>query len=295
MFPRVAVLALLLSGLAGAAGGAPEPPGFTDADALIRRVVKSQRRSERALASFTYDQLEVETTYARRGAPKETEAHLFYVFSGDGPSELSRELVAVDGRPATDEEKRKAAEEDAKARRKRVERRAAEKAETSLAMSGDEDDPLVGARRLSDLLARYEYWIDREEVLDGRPCYVLRFSPRRGLKLKGIAEHALSSLAGEVVIDAVDYQVRRVDAVLVAPVKVAGGIAARVDSADVRYQAAPAGATHTWFPCLVDLRLHGKKALFLPLDLGFRYEFSNFRTFRVETESAASEEPPAPE
>jgi hypothetical protein len=288
MSPRAAIVALAVCAFAlGARAG---EPSFVDADALIRRVVASERLAERSLASYTFDQLEVQTKYSRKkGTPKETEARLFYVFSGDAPGEGSRELVAVDGRPATDDQKRKLAEDDAKAKRKRLESRAAAKARSGPTVSGDDADPLVGGRRLSELLARYEYWIEREEVHDGRPCFVLRFSPRRGLKSNGLAEHALSSLAGEIVIDGVDFQIRRVDAVLVAPVKVAGGLAAKVDAAQVRYIAAPIAAVHRWFPCEVDLRVQGKTALVLPLDVGYRYEFSNFRTFRVETESAAAE------
>src|SRR5512143_2535588 len=265
MSSRGAIVALLLAAVPAAGRAAHAPPGFVDADALIRRVVRSQRVAERSLASYTYDQLEVETKYARRGAPKETETRLFYVFAGDPAEEGSRELVAVNGRLATEEEKRKAAEEDAKSRKKRLERRAAERARKAPSVGGDDDDPLIGTRRLSDLLARFDYWVEREIVLEGRPCYVLRFSPRRGLRSSGLAEQALSSLAGEIVIDGSDYQIRRVDAVLVSPVKVAGGIAARVDDAVVRYQAEPLGPAHRWFPCVVDLRLHGKKALFLSL------------------------------
>jgi len=290
MSSRGAIAALLLL-MSAAPLPATEAP-FVDADALVRRVVLSQRAAERAMASYTFDQLEVETKYAKKGAPKETETRLFYVFSGDAPNQGSRELVAVNGRPATDDEKRKVAEDDAKAKSKRLERRAAERARTNPSVSGGEDDPMVGARRLSDLLAFYDYWIEREDVFDGRPCYVLRFSPRKGLKSNGLAEQALSSLAGEIVIDAADYQVRAVDAFLVSPVKVAGGIAAKVDDAVVRYRADRLAAARGWFPCSVDLRLHGKTAVFLRLDVGYRYEFSNFRTFRVETESAATDEPP---
>src|SRR5262245_10269944 len=152
MSPRVVILALVL-GAAPAARAGQEPPGFVDADALIRRVVRAQRVAERSLAAYTYDQLEVETKYQRRGAPKETDTRLFYVFSGDAPGEGSRELVNVNGRPATQDEKRRLADEDAKEKKKRLERRAAEKARTTPSVGGDDDDPLIGARRLSDLLA----------------------------------------------------------------------------------------------------------------------------------------------
>jgi len=283
--PRAVTAALLALALTHRVNAGQAP--FVDADALIRRVVQNQKLSEQRLASYTFDQLEVETRFVKSGRPKQTESRLFYVFSGETPGEGSRELVALNGRPATGAEKRKAAEEDAKRKRKRLERRAADRSRKAPAVSGEDEDPFVGARRLSDLLGRYRYWVDREEIANGRLFYVLRFSPKRGLKTKGLSEQALSALAGEVVVDGTDYQVRRVDAFLVSPVKVAGGLAARVEDAEVRYEAEPLSPTR-WFPCNVDLRLRGKTAVFVRLDVGYRFEFSNFRTFRVETETAAA-------
>jgi hypothetical protein len=288
---RGAIAALLVSAVTVPPGAHAAAP-FVDADELIRRVVKTERVAEQMLAAYTYDQLEVATKFAKRGVPKDTEARLYYVFSGDAPGEGSRELVSVNGRPATIDEKQKVVAEDAKSRKRSLERRAAARARKAPGVGADEDDPLVGAQRLSNLLAHYHYWIEREEVRDGRLCYVLRFSPRHGLKSRGLAEQALSALAGEIVVDGTDYQVRALDAILVSPVKVAGGIAARVDDAVVRYEAEPIASSHRWFPCSVDLRLRGKTAIFLRLDVGYRYQFTNFRTFRVETESSASEGPP---
>src|SRR5258708_5015330 len=159
--------------LAGGAARAQQE-NVVDADTLIRKVVKSQKLAEEGMASYTYDQTEVETKYAKNGRPKETESRLFYVLAGgDEGKGLSRELVAVNGRPASDDEKRKAAEEDEKAKKKRLEKRAAEKARTQPKVSGDDDDPLIGTRHLSDLLAHYDYRVTREEVEDGRLCYVL--------------------------------------------------------------------------------------------------------------------------
>jgi hypothetical protein len=291
-FPRVVSVAFLVLVTVPPAGIlSAQSASFVDVDALIRKVVKSQKLAEDGLAAYTFDQVEVETKYAKNGRPKESESRLFYVFSGEDGKGGSRELVAVNGRPATDDEKKKIAEEDAKAKQKRLEKSAAVKARTTPQVSGDDDDPLVGSRRLSELLARYEYRIEREEVEDGRLYYVLRFAPKRGLKSHSVAEQALSGLAGEVVVDGTDYQVKSVTAYLVSPVKVAGGLAARVDDAAISYEAQPI-LKRRWFPCTVDLRVRGKTAVFVRLDTGYRFQFSNFRQFGVETESAASAEPP---
>jgi hypothetical protein len=252
---------------------------------LIRRVVRSQRRVEAAFEGATYDEREVRVTWDAKGRPEKTEARLFYVLSGEGGAEGSRELVEVDGRPATPDEKSKAAAEDDKARRRRIEEKAEAQAKAPPRVAGDDDDPLVGSRRLSELIGRYTIRLVGEEVIEGRPAYVLEFSPSPTAPApKGLGDRALNSLEGRAVIDASTFQVRSVDARLTQPVKVAGGLAANVKAASVSYAGQPAGPG-LWFPCAVDLRVTGKTALFFRLDASFRAEFTNLRRFHVDTET----------
>ena len=263
------------------------PPGMPDVDAreLVKRVVKSQRRVEAAFAGATFDQREVKITWGEGGRAKEVASRLFYVLSGDADVEGTRELVEVDGRPAFEEEKRKAREEDEKGRKRRVEQKAAAEARRADRVSGDEDDPLVGRRRLSELIGRFIIRVVGEETVEGRPAYVLDFSPDPSTPpAKSLGDRALNALAGRVLIDAVDFQVRSVVAHLTKPVKVAGGIAANVKEAEIVYTGQPLGGD-LWFPCVVELRLTGKTALFFRLDTSFRFEFANLRRFRVDTES----------
>jgi hypothetical protein len=272
---------------------APEPllPAMS-ADELIRRVVRSQRRAEEVFAGSTYDQVEVETTYGKDGRPKETKRKLYYVFAEEAGKGSTRELVTVNDRPATADEKKDSAAEDAKQRRRQVEREAAAKAKAPPKVSGDEDDPLVGTRRLSELIGRFDVTVMGEEIAEGRPAYVLTFRPSGRIPAKSIGERALDALAGRVLIDAVDFQIRSVEAHLTKPVKVAGGLAANVKEAEVSYEGLPVGA-RLWFPCTIDFRLKGKKGLFFRLDAGYRFEFANLKSFFVETESTTSPEPPA--
>src|SRR5262249_46215722 len=103
-------------------------------------------------SSFTFDERVIETTYDKKGRPKDVDRRLYYGFSGDKGEEGSRELVLVDDRPATAEEKKDSAEKDAKQaakRKRRVEDRAKEAAEKPPKPTGDDDDPAIGARRLS--------------------------------------------------------------------------------------------------------------------------------------------------
>jgi hypothetical protein len=260
---------------------------------LIRRVVKSQRRVESAFDGATYDQSEVRITWDAKGRPAKVESRLFYVLAGENGAEATRELVEVDGRPATEEEKRKAAAEDEKGRKRRVEQKAEAQAKAPPRVAGDEDDPLVGSRRLSELVSRYTIRFVGEEVIEGRPAYVLDFAPSPNAPApKGLGDRALNALAGRAVIDAATFQIRSVAARLTRPVKVAGGLAANVKDADVAYTGQPVGGG-LWFPCTVDLRVTGKTALFFRLDTSFRAAFTNPRRFNVETETDVRPEPDA--
>jgi len=282
------ILALLL---AAPSAAAQEPAGAAartlapfDAGELIRSVARAQRRADLAVTASTFDQVEVRTDFDKDGRPKTIRRRRYEYFSGDDPSRATRELVEVDGRPPTEEEKREEAEDDAKARRKRLEREAKERAARPPGVHGEEEDPLIGARRLSDLIARFSYGPVEELVVDGRPAYALDFAPKPGLRTSTLGDRALNSLAGRVLVDATDLQVVSVEAHLVAPVKVGMGLGANVKSATISYRAQRL-SEGAWLPCVVGLHLQGRVALLLRLDSAFRFEFSGFARYSVEVET----------
>ena len=282
--PVAALLLAFAAGLAEADTAVPQTPDV-DARELVRRVVKNQRRVEAAFAGSTFDQREVKITWGEGGRAKEVASRLFYVLSGDGEAAGSRELIEVEGRPATEGEKRKAAEEDDKGRKKRLADKAAREARRPDRVSGDEDDPLVGRRRLSELIGRFVIRVVGEKTVEGRPTYVLDFSPDPAAPpATSLGDRALNALAGRALIDAVDFQVRSIVAHLTKPVKVAGGIAANVKEAEIVYTGQPLSG-NLWFPCVIELRLTGKTALFFRLDTSYRFEFANLKRFRVDAET----------
>lgn len=278
-------LALLLSAPAGEAAlrGEVLGPAPVSAEELIRAVARAQRRADLAVTASTFDQVEVRTDYGPDGKPKKTRRRRFEYFSGDEPGRPTRELVEVDGRPATEAEKRADAEEEAKERRRRAEREAAARAARPPGVGGPEEDPLIGARRLSDLIDRFSYGPVEEVLFAGRPAWALEFAPRPGLAAATLGDRALNSLAGRVVVDASDLQVVAVEARLVSPVKVGLGVAVHVKSARISYRAQQVAAG-AWLPCVVELRVVGRTAVVFRLDSSFRFEFSGFARFSVDVE-----------
>ncbi|MCL4808646.1 MAG: hypothetical protein KJ062_12795 [Thermoanaerobaculia bacterium] len=261
------------------------------AEELIRAVARAQRRADLAVTASTFDQVEVRTDYGSDGKPKKIRRRRFEYFSGDEPGRPTRELVEVDGRPATEAEKRADAEEEATARRRRDEPAAAARAATR-AGGGTDEDPLIGARRLSDLIDRFSYGPVEEVFVAGRPSYALEFSPRPGLHAATLGDRALNALAGRVVVDASDLQVVSVEARLVTPVKVGMGVAVNVKSAGISYRARQVAAG-AWLPCVVELRVTGRTAVVFRLDSAFRFEFSGYARFSVDVESNVGQTPAA--
>ena len=124
----------------------------------------------------------------------------------------------------------------------------------------------------------------KSKIVKGRPAYGLRFSPRPGLRASTLGDRALNALVGRVVVDASDLQVVSVEARLVSPVKVGGGLAASIREAAITYRAQRLG-DGAWLPCLAELRVRGRTALFFRLDSAFRFEFSGFARYSVEVET----------
>jgi hypothetical protein len=273
--------------LLSAAARAAEPAPPVDPEVIARLVARNQRLLEKRWSGATYDLIEVRTTYGKDGLPKEVHRRLYYVLADEPGASGSRNLVQVDGRPATAEEVREAADEDAK-RRRRIEERAARRASRPPGVTGNEDDPTGDDRQLSELLGRFELRFVGEEVRDGRPVYVLEFFPRPGLPLRSVYDRALASMEGRTVIDATDLQITSLEAHLTRNLKVGGGLVANVKDAGITYQSVRLEGG-LWFPCTVDLHVTGKRILFFRLDTGFRFEFSNLKRFRVETESVVGE------
>jgi len=287
---RPFLLAVLI--LPGAGRGAEPAPFPVDAEQVAVRVARNQRLAERRWGGATYDLVEVRTTYDRSGRPKEISRRLYYVLAEENGGEASRDLIEVNGRPPTPAEIREVAEEDTK-RHKRIEERAARRAAAPSPVEGDEDDPIVDGKRLSDILSRYELRFLAEDIFEGRPVYLLEFVSRPGIPTRTIADRALASMTGRVVIDAADFQIHSLEAHLTENLKVAGGLAANVKDAGISYRSVRLGPD-LFFPCTVDVHVIGKKALFFSLNTTFRFEYSNLKSFRVDAEAVVGAAPDSP-
>jgi hypothetical protein len=216
-------------------------------DQLVRRAAERQRDHE-ARSSFAFEAVEVNADLDASGRPGPAERRL-YSCVRRGRS-LQRELSSVDGRAPTERERRKA------------------RSETG--------DTKTGRLDLMDMLGRFDFRFLREELLEGRPTWVVEFSPKPRLEPRSAKDRVLAEFAGLAWIDTAQTQVLRIEGRLTREVRFAGGLALRLSRIAIVYEARPA-APGVFVPCREELRVEATAALVFPYRHELRLEFTNYR------------------
>ena len=191
---------------------------------------------------------------------------------------VSRELLEVDDREATEDEKAKSRREDEKRRLASLEANGAR---------SDEEELMSGRVPLLDLLHRLQFRLVGEELLDGRPTHVVTFSPKPGLVSKTIRDRVLNAFAGTTWIDVAEQQVRKIDGHLTVPVKVLGGALLDLQGVRLVYESREV-LPGTWAPCREEIGITATAGMFLGFRREIRFEFSNYRSARPDVPLSAA-------
>ena len=246
--------------------GAP-PARAWDVNALVLEAAARQREGEVSAGRVALERIEVETEIDADGRPKKPERRHYSVVM-DRRGVVARELLDVDGRPATEEEKEKSLREDEKRRRAALE---------ANGERSDEEELMSGRVPLLDLLPRLQFRLVGEELLDGRPTHVVDFWPKPGLVSKTIRDRVLNNFAGRTWIDVAEVQVRKIDGRLTTPVKVLGGALLDLKGVTLVYESREV-RPGSWAPCREEIGITATAGMFLRFRREIRFEFSNYRS-----------------
>ena len=246
--------------------GAP-PARAWDVNALVLEAAARQREGELNAGRVTLERIEVETELDAAGGRKKPEKRRYSVVM-DGRGVVGRELLEVDGRQATEEEREKSRREDEKRKRASLEANGAR---------SDEEELMSGRIPLLDLLPRLEFRLVGEELLDGRPTHVVAFGPKPGLVSKTIRDRVLNNFAGTTWIDVAEQQVRKIDGHLTVPVKLLGGVLLDLKGVRLVYESREV-LPGAWAPCREEIDVTAVAGLFLGYRREIRFEFSNYRS-----------------
>lgn len=258
-------------GASFALGLGAAPASAVDVDALVLEAAVRQREGEVSAGRVTLERVEVETELDARGGVKKLSRKRYAVVM-DGRGLVGRELLEVDGREATEAEREKSRREDAKRRRAALEAGGAR---------SDEEELVSGRVPLLDLYHRLQFRIVGEELLDGRPTWVVDFRPKPGLVSKTIRDRVLNNFAGTTWIDVAEHQLRKIDGRLTTPVKVLGGALLDLQGVRLLYETREV-MPGTWAPCREEIGITATAGMLLGVRREIRFEFGNYRSARPE-------------
>ena len=268
---RIPGTGVVLLGAACALLAGARPARAWDVDALVLEAAARQREGEVSAGRISLERVEVETELDSDGRRKKTERKRYAVLM-DRRGVVQRELLEVDDRAPTEEERERSRREDEK--RKRASLEAGD-------VRSDEEELMSGRVPLLDLYHRLQFRLLGEELLDGRPTFVVEFRPKPNLVSKTIRDRVLNAFAGKAWIDVAEVQVRRIDGRLTTPVKVLGGALLDLQGVRLLYETREV-LPGTWAPCREEIGITATAGMFLPFRREIRFEFSSYRDARPD-------------
>lgn len=157
------------------------------------------------------------------------------------------QLVERNGRPPTIEEERKQKEKIDKLKRETSEQRAARVRE-------QEEQTLSLVREVPKA---FDFQFAGEEIINGRPAYVLQATPRSGYQAQGRYGAVFSKVAGKLWVDKQDLGLIKVDGQVTQPFSI-GLFLARVLRGSHITMEQTRGDGRVWMPTRVEVRAAAK-------------------------------------
>ncbi|HUR47320.1 MAG TPA: hypothetical protein VMZ27_15670 [Candidatus Saccharimonadales bacterium] len=188
----------------------PPPAPLTGPEIAQRTIARARASGDSGkLQNFTYKKLSVSEELDGRGHVKERKEKVLFFRSGSG----SLLEMKVNGRPLTGDDFRKQEELASQDRQKMTAGKSAKR--------DDNWEKYV----TPDLLNKYQFKLLDRTVYNGRPTYVLSFSPvSRNLPVKQIADRLINQIAGKLWVDEQEFEVARAEITLQSEVNLWGGV-----------------------------------------------------------------------
>ncbi len=249
-----------------------------DPESLIKQVSANEKQLEIARKNYIFHRRDEEQDADESGKIKKTTINEYEVFFV-GPWQIER-LLARNGKPLTDSEKRKEDESVAK-----QEKKARERIHRKESGEEPEKDTLTPAT----FLAADRFYNLRRDTLNGHEVYAFDFEPRPDFKPHNLAEKILQSLGGTLWIDEQAKQPVRLEAHLLDGMKLLGGVVGSVKKgANIVFEEQKVN-DEVWMPSYGEVHLDYR--LFFRRNVqNIVLRYSDYRKFKVDSKITGFEE-----
>lgn len=272
----VALAACLLAGptKAGASQGGPDTstPRSAEEHTLVSRVRTNLEKERRLLLEYTYHEKRRPIRVTPLGKVSLEPEQTFAVFPSADPDRPNRVLVAIDGRPPTEEEGRAftrrrgrngrgSAEDPAEREHRNAERRRR------------------AQDRLNDAFRVFRLEPAGEALLDGVRTRIVRITPRPETPTRSDVGRWLKKFVGTAWVHAEDAELVRLELTATDTISLGWGVIGRVAAGTrVTYERR---RTHdgVWFPASARFDARGRTLMFRPFAVESVTEWFDYRPY----------------
>jgi hypothetical protein len=185
--------------------GSPNPSGVPDVGQIVALSVAATQRHWRAWVLYSYLERDETRHLDTAGHVKSEEVDVSRAFLVDGVQ--FEQLVERNGRPLSAEEERNQQEKLIRLKRLTPEQRA-----ERLRREEQENTSLV-----AEVPGAFDFQLAGEDVVNGRPAWVLQAAPHPGYQAKGTYGRMFSKVAGKLWVDKQDFGWIKVDGYVIQP------------------------------------------------------------------------------
>ncbi len=246
-----------------------------DPGELVREVEKNQKQLDLLRKNYTYTMDETELATDNKGKTQNKDAKTYEVFYL-GDEEVNR-VVAKDGKPLSDPEKKKEDERIDKIYKKYEEKKKKDAAAAdTLKKDKEEDDGDVG---IKDFLRASQFVNPRRERFRGQEMIVFDFQPRTDYKPKNLNERLIQTLSGVIWIDENAKEVVRLEARTNDNFKIGGGLVISLQQGMYFAFEQEFIRGEVWLPSYAEIHLSARAFLFVHFKGDVVDRFSNYKKF----------------
>jgi hypothetical protein len=260
---------------------------------LIKEVGQNEDKTEQIRENYTYTENVTKRSLDSKGQLRETETETRELTFYKGYR--IRRLIAKNGKPLTadqeaDENKR--VEKQIREIEKKEAERERKKAQASAGENPEEEDFDRNRRpSITDILRASKLVNPRRERYRNRDVIVFDYEPMPGYKPQKDIEKIYGKMAGALWVDVADKQVARVEARLVEPYKIGGGLLASLKEGGSFVIEQDRVNNEIWLPTRADLNLSIKVLLVKGIDFNVAIAYGDYKRFNVEAEKEKLKDP----
>lgn len=255
---------------------APQPAShYPTAEEFATRVRQAIRLDFEIQERFAYLERRRDVKISKLGKVTVGPLRTFEVFPSDRPGGTYKRLIEIDGTPLTAAELARRDAEHERNLRREAERRESPEQRAERIEKAEAERKHRNAI-LDDVVAVYTPTFVGYETVDGQRVLMADLAPRAHARVTTREGRWMKQFAGRIWVDAVDYQVVKIEMQAFDDVSIGWGIVGRLHKGS-RLRFVRTRFADAWVPAEVTYAARGRTLLFRPFEFSVTTTFASYK------------------